>query len=166
MLAIGRRQAARAEVPGLARALGAAGRRILRLETGLGQGLVLASPLTGRLVAATGRPLEGVRVRRSWSWVIAGRHGAEETETDAEGRFGFGAVRRSGWGAVALPHQPEIRQEILAWPEGREVLLLRLRKPNYAMDGERNGRPLRLHCRTDLVPEAQGAFWGSCTCED
>lgn len=127
---------------------------------------ILVSPVEGRLLGPGDVPQPDIRVRRSWSWVMAGRHGHDSTVTDAEGHFAFGAVRARGWGAAALPHAPEIRQEIFAYLPVGEVLLMRLKKPNYALHGERDGRPLRLICRPHRAPEAEGGIWGTCHCVD
>lgn len=131
-----------------------------------GRSLILASPVSGRMIAADGAPLTGVPVLRRWSWVVGGENGSQEVVTDSNGEFRFAAVQRRRWGAALLPHAPEVRQEIVAFPSTGEILLMRLKKLDYAMNGERDGKPLRLSCRTDTVPVAQGAFWGICTCED
>lgn len=130
----------------------------------LGKTYVLASAAEGRLVSGEdGAPVPGVTIRRSWTWGWTGRSGTDETVTDAEGRFRFGEVTGRSLTAGVVPHEPGVRQEYTALlPEGT-LTILSLQKSNYDRDGELDGRPMRMRCRTDLEPDAGGLFWGTCT---
>lgn len=138
-----------------------------RPDMAFGKSFVLSSSVEGRLFdGSDGNPVPDVTIRRSWTWAWTGRKGSEETITDAEGRFRFAEVSGRSLTAGLVPHEPNIRQEIIAdLPEG-PLTLLSLQKANYNSNGELGDRPLRLYCRTDLEPDARGFFWGTCTYDD
>lgn len=130
---------------------------------------VMASRMEGVLVDGAGRPAAGVRVTRRWSWAWNGRNGADVTVTDAQGRFVFDEVRLAPGLTGRLPHAPGIGIEVTAdlpGTSGGALTVLDLKKRNYESDGELDGRPFRIRCRTDIEPDARGFFWGTCVLDE
>lgn len=124
---------------------------------------VMASALQGVLVDGAGQPAADVPVTRRWTWAWNGRTGSDRTVTDAQGRFAFEEVSVSPGLTGRLPHAPGIGIEITAELPDGALTLLDLKKRNYDADGELDGKPFRIRCRTDLEPDARGFFWGTCT---
>lgn len=126
---------------------------------------VLASEVEGQLVAdAGGTPVRGVTVIRRWKWAWTGTEGEARAVTDDQGRFRFPEVTGRSLTAGILPHQPSIGQEfIVELGSGQPpVLILGLRKLDYDVNGETQGVPMRLQCRTDLEAGDLGFYWGTC----
>lgn len=126
---------------------------------------VLASEVEGRLVAdAEGTPVSGATVVRRWKWAWTGAEGEDRTTTDADGRFRFPEVTGRSLTAGIVPHEPSVDQDFTVelGSDRPPLLILGLQKSNYDPDGETQGRPMRLRCRTDLEPDARGFYWGTC----
>lgn len=144
------------------------GAAILALGTNamLAKTYVMASALQGVLVDGDGTPAAGVRVTRQWTWGWNGRTGSGDAVTDADGRFSFPEVAVSPGLTGRLPHAPGISIELSAEIDGADLTLLDLKKRNYEPDGELDGKPFRIRCRTDIEPDARGFFWGTCELDD
>ncbi|QIE40510.1 DUF6795 domain-containing protein [Meridianimarinicoccus aquatilis] len=127
---------------------------------------VMASALHGVLVDEAGTPAAGVRVTRRWTWGWNSRTDSSDVITDAEGRFSFPEVAVSPGLTGRLPHAPGIGIEVSAEIAGAELILLDLKKRNYDRDGELDGKPFKIRCRTDIEPDARGFFWGTCELDD
>ena len=133
----------------------------------LGKTFVLCSQFNGRLVDASGSPVTGVVVRRTWEWAWNGEKGSEETVTDAEGRFSFPEVTGSSFLAGILPHEASIYQEVKAERSEGTVLLYAVNKATYDRNSELMFRDLKgpginLLCRIDKEPSSDGPFRGTC----
>lgn len=127
-----------------------------------GKSKVFASAMQGRLFLNDDTPAAGVRVRRTWRWAWNGESGEDETVTDSNGRFAFATVTGGSLLGSLLPHEPVIEQEYFAYPDSGEILILGLTKRNYDLDGEADGKQLRIKCRTDKEPDGSGYSWGTC----
>lgn len=111
-----------------------------------GKSLVLMSAMEGRLIDADGQPAAGIRLVRSWDWAWRNLQGQDETTTDENGAFRFPAVTGRSLTARLLPHEPSIRQRIIAHHASGTVEIWLARKGNYDDNGELRGRPLRVLC--------------------
>jgi hypothetical protein len=128
------------------------------------QSLVLMSEMQGQLLDVGGEPVAEVRLVRSWDWAWRNHQGSDETITDADGRFCFPAVTGRSLTARILPHEPAIRQRIIAHHAGEESQIWSAIKRNYREGGELAGRPLRVRCGLTAVPgaESQRLFASLC----
>ena len=128
-----------------------------------GKPLVLMSAMEGRLIDADGRPAAGVRLVRSWNWAWPNQQGQDETTTDENGAFRFPAITGRSLTARLLPHEPSIRQRIIAHHPSGPVEIWLARKGNYADNGELQGRPLRVLCSlAGPPPDDQRLFASLC----
>ncbi|MGY6587018.1 MAG: DUF6795 domain-containing protein [Wenzhouxiangella sp.] len=116
--------------------------------------MVLMSEMEGKLVDASGEPVAGVRLVRTWDWAWRNRQGSDETVTDAEGQFHFPMVTGRSRTARILPHEPSIRQTITAHHAGGETEIWLAIKRNYEENSELAGRPLRVVCGLTATPDA------------
>jgi hypothetical protein len=132
----------------------------------LAKTFTLASQMEAVLTDGSGKPAPDVRITRRWTWDWNGKTGADDTRTDAQGRFSFPEVTASSGLTGLIPHAPGVGIEFVADLPGGPLTLLDLRKLNYDPDGELDGRPLRLKCRSDIEAEARGFFWGTCVMDD
>lgn len=114
--------------------------------------LVLMSPMEGTLIEASGEPVVGVRLVRRWDWVWTNRQGADETVTDEEGKFQFPRVTGSSVTARLLPHEPNVRQIIVAHSPTGEVEIWRAIKGNYEENSELGGDEFQVLCAIDGLP--------------
>lgn len=132
----------------------------------LGGSFILASALEGQVVDTAGAPAADLALERRWSWPWTGETGAQTARTDAEGRFAFPEVTGRSLTAGWVPHEPNVRAELVAeGPEG-PVMLLAIAKSSYAAGSEALkvglSPPLRVRCRIDAEPSADGLYWGTC----
>ena len=123
---------------------------------------IMASRMQGVLVDGADRPASGVTITRRWTWGWNNRSGEDRAVTDAQGRFGFDEVAVRAGLTGRLPHAPGIGIVITADLPAGPLILLDLKKRNYDPDGELDGKPFRIRCRSDTEPEARGFFWGTC----
>ncbi len=127
-----------------------------------GRTFVLCSRFVGVLVTEGGKPAPGIKMVRSWNWGWNDRSGRDETVTGPDGRFEFAAVTGKSLTASIAPHEPSVRQEIIAHGARGAVTIWSVNKKNYDMDGELDGRAINVVCRVDREPSAQGLIWGTC----
>lgn len=122
---------------------------------------VVASPITGRLVTEAGSPLSGVTVTRTWT--RDDETGSDTSTTDANGRFAFALVTRPSkqrwW---RRPVEPAILTIVSAEVPSGEVVLMRYVKGDTVENGEHGGRPIYVECRSDIEPNGEGYFFGTC----
>ena len=120
----------------------------------------ICSPMTGRLVHPDGSPAADIEIRRDWSW--HGKSGSDRTETDAQGRFSFGAVpaRRGffGW----LPMEDATSQRFYALLPGGEFNFLYIPDRSLGPGHETSGKPFDVRCRVGVDPDGDGFHWGTC----
>jgi len=128
----------------------------------LGKTVTIASAMSGQLVDGSGQPAAGVKVTRRWSY--SDNSGTDSTMTDTDGRFAFSAVERRSFWAGLIPHNPVIDQQFLHTADKGETLFLQIFKRDYAPNGERDGRPLNVVCRTDrdATPGPGDVFLSTC----
>lgn len=128
-----------------------------------GKTLVLCSPLHGRLVTEDGKPAAGVRIERHWTWGWNDKQGTDSTATDDQGAFELPIVEgTSFWGSM-MPHEPDIKQRIVAHGPNGEVEIWYASKKTYELNSEMEGRPVKVICRIDKEPSSDGLYWGTCT---
>ncbi|MCC5865553.1 MAG: carboxypeptidase regulatory-like domain-containing protein [Wenzhouxiangella sp.] len=111
-----------------------------------GSPLVLMSAMEGRLTDAGSQPAANIRLVRSWDWAWRNLQGQDETTTDEDGFFRFPAVTGNSLTARLLPHEPSVRQRIMAHHPTGPIEIWLARKGNYDDNGELQGRPLRVLC--------------------
>ena len=126
-----------------------------------GKSLVLMSAMEGRLIDADGRPAAGIRLVRSWDWAWRNLQGRDEASTDENGAFRFPAVTGRSLTARLLPHEPSIRQRIIAHHASGTVEIWLARKGNYDDNGELRGRHLRVLCDLAGPPEDDQRLFAS-----
>jgi len=129
----------------------------------LGKSLVLCSPFHGRLLTQDGQPAAGVRIERSWVWGWNDKQGSDTTETDDQGRFELPIVEGSSFLGSMLPHEPDVRQRIVAHAPNGEVEIWVASKKTYELNSELEGRPVKVVCNIDKEPSDDGLYWGTCT---
>lgn len=128
----------------------------------LGKTLTIASAMRGQLVDGTGAPAAGVTVQRQWSY--SDNSGSDTVTTDADGRFAFDVVEKKSFWAGLIAHNPVIDQQFTHDGNGAAQLFLHVFKRDYAPNGERDGAPLNVVCRTDTdaAPGPDGLFLSTC----
>jgi len=144
-----------------------AGAVVLGGSVAFGSSLVLCSPFNGTLITSDGTPVSGARVTRTWEWAWAGKTGSDHSVTAEDGTFSFDQVNGSSMTARIMPHNPDVRQEVIAETDSGPVLLYSVSKRNYDLDSEivdrgLEGPGINLVCRADEEPSADGPFWGTC----
>lgn len=144
-----------------------AGAVILGGSVAFGSSLVLCSPFHGTLVTSDGTPVSGVRVTRTWEWIWSGKTGKDQSVTAEDGTFSFDQVNGSSLSARLLPHNPQVRQEVIAETAAGPVMLFGVSKRDYSLDSEIidrgvEGPGINLVCRADVEPSGDGPFWGTC----
>ena len=127
-----------------------------------GKSFVLCSPFSGTAVIEGGKPVADVVIERRWVWSWNDETGSDRTVTDANGKFEFPLVEGSSMSAMFLPHEPNIRQTIIAHTPGGEVEIWNAIKATYEMNSEMDGRPIKVICHLDKEPSADGLYWGTC----
>ncbi|WP_246004546.1 carboxypeptidase-like regulatory domain-containing protein [Plasticicumulans acidivorans] len=123
--------------------------------------LCLFSALSG-VVLDHGKPVEGARIERSFTWQSNGETGVDETHTDARGSFSLPVIFRRSLLASLLPHEPFIRQTILIHHAGKTYQAWMFNKGEYAENGELGGRPISLVCRLEAEPAHRDGVFGIC----
>lgn len=109
---------------------------------------ILASAISGRLVAQNGAPASGVTIQRKWAW--DNKSGEDQATTDAAGLFDFPAVpnpKRVGFfGRLSTP---SIKVTVTAKSGGSDVVLLNYYKNSYSENSESpDFAPIYVDCHT------------------
>jgi len=126
---------------------------------------VLFSEVRGS-VLWDGVPVSGAAVVRSYSW--GDKQGGDATVSDAKGEFQLPPI--VGRSLLAwLPHEPMVHQTITIQHQGTTYEAWSFFKHNYDLNGELDGRPLRLRCdltdtpsRITIGPHGQ-SYFGLCS---
>lgn len=132
--------------------------------------LILCSRFDGALVSASGEPKVGVAVTRTWSWAWKNKSGSQEVVTDSVGKFSFPEVTAKSLGASILPHEPDVKQAVVAKVNSKDVELFISHKHNYLKNGEagaderRKRDILNYKCTVGGEPKYNeiGQFYGLC----
>ena len=127
-----------------------------------GKSFILCSPFSGPAVIEGGKPLGDVVMERRWVWSWNDETGSDRAVTDANGKFAFPLVKGSSMSAMFLPHEPNIRQTIIAHMPDGELEIWNAVKATYEMNSELDGRPIKVICHLDKEPSADGLYWGTC----
>ena len=122
---------------------------------------VLFSAVQGQ-VTSNGQPVSGADVVRHYRWAWNKSEGNDTVRTDAQGRFTFDAVRKSGGMSGLVPHEPVIFQEIVIHHGGREYIAWQFTKHNYDDRGELRGKPMNLLCELAKPAVDNGHYFGLC----
>lgn len=130
---------------------------------GFGKSLVLCSPFQGRIVDGQGQPVAGIRIERHWVWGWNDKEGNDSAVTDDAGRFQLPLVEGSSFLGSVMPHEPDVRQRIVAHGPNGEVEIWYASKKSYELNSELDGRPVKVVCRIDKEPSDDGLYWGTCT---
>lgn len=102
-----------------------------------------------------GKPVQGALITRNYFWHWKDRRGADETVTDAQGRFELPAIwGRSLLGAI-LPHQTFVEQKIAIQYGGKDYVAWRFIRSTYEENSELFGKPIDLRCSLEREPARQ-----------
>lgn len=127
-----------------------------------GKTFILCSPFSGTAVIQGNKPAAGIELERHWVWHWNDDSGSDRTVTDDNGKFNFPQIEGSSMSAMFLPHEPNIRQTIIArMPEG-DLEIWNAVKASYELNSEMDGHPIKVICHLDKEPSANGLYWGTC----
>lgn len=121
---------------------------------------VIFSEVKG-VVVHEGKPVEGAEIERSFH-LATGEKGADQTRTDASGRFSFKRITKSPGLLGLLPHEPVIGQNIVIKVGGKQYMAWQFVKHDYEDNGELDGKPLDLICDLATEPSRRGGVYGIC----
>jgi hypothetical protein len=146
--------------------------------------LVVLTPITGYsmslkkcmfsevegIVMQGGKPLEGAVLKRKYEWAFNDSTKEDATKSDENGRFQLPAMYDKG-GFTSLiasifPHQPLIYQEIDIHYNGKSYDAYKLRKSNYKINSQFDGKKIELRCDLDNEPSHEGDVYGVCVFVD
>ncbi len=125
-----------------------------------GKKVVLFSEVYGVLVDASGVPQPDIRIERKWVW--RGNENSDETVTGKDGVFRLPEIGDTTLLGSILPESPVVGQDIFAHGSDGAVNIWGATKHSYDANSEMEGRPVRLSCRIDQEPNADGLYWGTC----
>ena len=100
-----------------------------------GGDMVIFSELHGQ-VLASGAPVAGATVDRSWNWGLTDEKGSDRTVTDSEGQFRLPVVSRRAGLKGLLPHEPFVEQTIRVTHAGQTLDVWMHDRRNYRAGGE------------------------------
>ena len=105
----------------------------------------LFSTVSG-VVLDHGTAVAGAVIKRTVFWTWKSERIADQTTTDAQGRFALPAIWRTSWLGSILPHEPLVEQEILIEHGGRTYVAWRYNRRTYDENDELYGSPIELRC--------------------
>ena len=123
--------------------------------------MVIFSPINGK-VLLNGKPVAGAVVERDWKWAWKDESGNDRAISAADGQFALPLVERGSLLGAFLPHTPSVRQTILIKHEGKTYKAWMVDKEDYKLNGELQGKPIRLTCRLETQPTRRGEVFGIC----
>ncbi len=123
--------------------------------------MVIFSQINGR-VLLNGSPIAGAVVERDWKWAWKDETGKDQATTAADGQFSLPLVERGSLLGSFLPHTPSVRQTILIKHEGKTYKAWMFDKEDYKLNGELQGKPIRIICRLETQPTRRGEIFGIC----
>ena len=123
--------------------------------------MVIFSPVNGK-VLLNGSPVAGAVVEREWKWAWKDETGSDRAATAADGQFTLPLVERGSLLGSLLPHTPSVRQTILIKHEGKRYKAWMFDKEDYKLNGELQGKPIRITCRLETQPVRRGEVFGIC----
>lgn len=123
--------------------------------------MVIFSPINGK-VLLNGSPVAGAMVEREWKWAWKDETGNDRATTAADGQFALPLVERGSLLGSFLPHTPSVRQTILIKHEGKTYKAWMFDKEDYKLNGELQGKPIRVTCRLETQPARRGEIFGIC----
>lgn len=129
--------------------------------------LVLFSQIFG-IVTLNGTPLENVEAKRTSKWAWSGEKISDTTKSNSKGEFTFPMIEKRSFLASWLPHEPYIDQQLSISYQGTDYKGWVFVKRDYEVNGELNGKPLKLRCALELPPVANAKYnyFGICTVEE
>jgi hypothetical protein len=95
------------------------------------------------VVTNKGEPIASALVKRSYS--LDGNEITDSVTTDAQGKFSFDSINIKSLRAL-YPHNPYVFQRISIETNGQSYIAWSYQKRNYDENGERLGKPLKMHC--------------------
>ncbi len=123
--------------------------------------MVIFSPVNGR-VLLNGAPVAGAAIEREWKWAWKDETGSDRATTSHEGQFSLPLVEQGSFLGSFLPHTPSVRQTILIKHEGKTYKAWMFDKEDYKLNGELQGKPIRITCRLESQPVRHGDVFGIC----
>lgn len=123
------------------------------------------------VVTEGGKPVAGAVVERHFKWAWKNETGVDRTQTDAQGRFHFDAIRRSSLLGGLLPHQPSVEQQIRIEHAGKSYIAWQFLREDYEDQSELFGQPINLQCDLGAQPRkhllernyVRHSIYGLCT---
>ncbi len=129
--------------------------------------LYLFSEVEG-VIVADGKPVSGATIDREYVWGWNDKRGGDRAIADASGAFRMPALTGSSFLASWLPHEPAIAQKLIIRVGDKTYEGWTATKPNYTLNGELDGKPIRLHCDLNAQPKRTSiggfnrGFFGIC----
>ncbi len=112
-----------------------------------------------------GEPVAGASIERAYKWVWKDEQGHDETTSTPDGRFSLPEIRGSSFFGSFLPHEPIVKQSIVIHHGGKDYEAWIYDKRNYEVNGELDGRPIRLRCDLATEDKEGGEIYGICRLE-
>jgi len=115
--------------------------------------LCVFSAVEGK-VLREGKPIPNALVKRTYDW--DGENITDEVTTDDDGNFSFNNQYQKSLFAI-FPHNPSVGQFIKIYIDDKEYQAWGFQKGNYDVNGELDGKPMKLLCDLDSPKQTHKA---------
>ena len=120
------------------------------------------------IVLQNGEPVAEAVVTREYEWQDTKK--SDQTVTDASGKFSFKPRFEYSLLSVIIPHNPVVLQDITIGVNGDSFEAWSFQKGNYKLDGELQGKKLKMTCELSSEPDlhelsALIRYYGLCKLE-